>query len=280
MNALVSRDWLNARRNDPALRLIDLRVAADGGKASYLEGHIPGAVYSDYAGDGWRQRIGNVPGLLPDAAHRAALFARLGITPETHVVLIPAGTSANDLGASARAYWTLKVSGHERVSILDGGTRGWRTAGLPLETEDRTGTGAPFYPIRDNFALRKLAAEVALRAGNGEATLIDARSAPYFAGLEKASEAKAAGHIPGAVSLDYALTFETQTGSLHPQVALSALFAKVPEGPVISYCNTGHSAALNWFILSELLGRADVSLYDGSMTDWTQDETRPVATGA
>ena len=59
---------------------------------------------------------------------------------------------------------------------------------------------------------------------------------------------------------------------------LDTLLASVPKGPVISYCNTGHTAALNWFVLSEVFGRPDVTLYDGSMTDWTQDETRPVAT--
>ena len=61
---------------------------------------------------------------------------------------------------------------------------------------------------------------------------------------------------------------------------LAALFGHVPKGPAISYCNTGHTAALNWFVLSEVLGRDEVALYDGSMTEWTQDPERPVATGA
>ena len=39
----------------------------------------------------------------------------------------------------------------------------------------------------------------------------------------------------------------------------------------MSYCNTGHWAATNWFVLSELLGRPDVRLYDGSMVEWTAD---------
>ena len=37
----------------------------------------------------------------------------------------------------------------------------------------------------------------------------------------------------------------------------------MPEKPVINYCNTGHQAATNWFVLSEVLRRPDVSLYDG-----------------
>ncbi len=53
----------------------------------------------------------------------------------------------------------------------------------------------------------------------------------------------------------------------------------MPKGEAISYCNTGHSAAGDWFVLSEVLGRPDVKLYDGSMSEWTQDPERPVETG-
>jgi thiosulfate/3-mercaptopyruvate sulfurtransferase len=53
----------------------------------------------------------------------------------------------------------------------------------------------------------------------------------------------------------------------------------VPEGAVVTYCNTGQLAATGWFVLSEVLGRKDVTMYDGSMSQWTQDETRPVEAG-
>ena len=88
-----------------------------------------------------------------------------------------------------------------------------------------------------------------------------------------------AGHIPGAVSRDYSAAFDTATGRFKPAADLAALFGPVPQGPAISYCNTGHTASLNWFVMSELLEREEVSLYDGSMTDWTQDPERPVAAG-
>jgi thiosulfate/3-mercaptopyruvate sulfurtransferase len=45
----------------------------------------------------------------------------------------------------------------------------------------------------------------------------------------------------------------------------------------VSYCNTGHWASTNWFVLSEMLGRKDVRLYSGSMVEWTADAGRPVA---
>ncbi len=39
--------------------------------------------------------------------------------------------------------------------------------------------------------------------------------------------------------------------------------------PTISFCNTGHWAATNWFVLSELLGHKDVKLYPESVVDWS-----------
>ena len=52
--------------------------------------------------------------------------------------------------------------------------------------------------------------------------------------------------------------------------------ANVPAGPVVSYCNTGHWASTNWFVLSEILGKTDVKLYDGSMQDWSARREMPI----
>jgi thiosulfate/3-mercaptopyruvate sulfurtransferase len=277
VSPLIPADWLAARAGDKSILRLDLRLPADGGQAAYEAAHVPGAVFSDYAADGWRARVGNVPGLLPSEAHLSALFSRLGIAPSLHVVIIPAGTSANDLAAAARAYWTLRHAGHAALSILDGGTAGWIAGGHPVETGWNEPEAMPPYPFVWREELRSDAGSVLAAMEAGSATLLDGRSASYFAGAEKAPEAMRAGHIPGAINSDYAALFDPARHGLKPRDALAAQLSSNPAQPVISYCNTGHTAALNWFVLSEVLGRPGVSLYDGSMTDWTQDEARPVA---
>jgi thiosulfate/3-mercaptopyruvate sulfurtransferase len=57
---------------------------------------------------------------------------------------------------------------------------------------------------------------------------------------------------------------------------LKQVFSEYQNANVISYCNTGHWAANNWFVLSELLGNKNVTLYDGSMVEWTSDISLPV----
>jgi hypothetical protein len=41
------------------------------------------------------------------------------------------------------------------------------------------------------------------------------------------------------------------------------------EATTVSFCNTGHWAATNWFVLSEVLGERNVKLYPESMVDWS-----------
>ena len=98
-----------------------------------------------------------------------------------------------------------------------------------------------------------------------------------FDGKEKAPASKAYGHIPGAINLDSASFYDPVTNRLRPKEQLAKIAASLPAGPVVAYCNTGHWAATDWFVLSAVLGRPDVRLYDGSMVEWTADPHRPVA---
>lgn len=278
---LISPEALLARLGDDNLVIIDTRTAADGGKAEFEAGHIPGAVHTDYAADGWRAKVGNAPGMLPSLSHLAELAGRLGIKPHDDVVLVPAGSSATDLAAAARIYWTLKLIGHGQQAILDGGFKGWASdSARPVETGPSAPKSTQPYPVVMQQRLRSNTDATLVASRSRLATLVDARGPSYFEGSEKAPEATRGGHIPGAVARDYVEAFDTATGKLKSAEDLGRVYAAVPRGPAISYCNTGHSAALNWFVLSEILGRDEVALYDGSMTDWTQDPERPVATGA
>ena len=281
-SGLITPEALGQRLGDSNLVVVDIRSSVDGGgKAAYEAGHVPGAVHSDYAADGWRAKVGNAPGMLPSLEHLAALAGRLGIKPHDDVVIVPAGVSATDFAAAARVYWTLKLIGHGQQAILDGGFKAWSAdPQRPVETGPSAPKSTDPYPVVMQQQLRSNT-DATLVASRGKlATLVDARSTSYFEGREKAAEAARAGHIPGAVSRDYAEAFDPGTGALKPIRDLSALFAGVPNGPAISYCNTGHTAALNWFVMSEVLGREEAALYDGSMTDWTQDPERPVSTEA
>jgi thiosulfate/3-mercaptopyruvate sulfurtransferase len=274
---LVSTVWLKQHLKDPEVVVLDVRSAIDGGGAeAYRAGHIPGAIHSDYDKAGWRVTRNNVPLMLPTVAELEKLIGETGIDEDSHVVIVPAGAHVLDFGAAARVYWTLKVMGHPRVSILDGGFAAWKADAVnPVEIGTHAASPKIFTASPDKTLLASVE-EVEQASQNGRATLIDARPATFFSGKVKHDKALAYGHIPGAHSVDSALLYDPQTNRLKPKDELARAFADVPAGPATSYCNTGHWAATDWFVLSEVLGRKDVKLYPGSMVEWSADARRPV----
>ena len=274
---LVSTGWLKQHLQDADLLVLDVRSAIDGGGAeAFARGHIPGAVHSDYDKAGWRVTRNGVPFMLPTLPELEKLIGETGIDEDTHVVVVPAGVHVTDFGAAARTYWTLKVAGVQNVSILDGGYAAWAGEHNAVETGAVKPSPKIFTATLDK-SLFVDAREVAAIENGGGATLVDARPATFFAGKEKAPAAQAYGHIPGAVNLDSATFYDANSNRLKPRAELAALAATaLPVGPAVTYCNTGHWASTDWFVLSEILGRKDVKLYYGSMVDWTSDASRPL----
>jgi thiosulfate/3-mercaptopyruvate sulfurtransferase len=274
---LVSVQWLKQKLGEPALFVLDIRSAIDGGGAeAYARGHIPGAVHSDYDKAGWRVTRDGVPFMLPTLAQLEKLVGELGIDEDKTVVVVPAGVHQTDFSSAARVYWTLKVAGLNNVSILDGGYAAWTADPAdPVESKPNPASPTIFTATLDRSLLADLK-DVAELAKSGGAVLVDARSAAFFTGKEKA-QAAAYGHIPGAINIDSASFYDAAANRLKPKAELAAIAAAIPAGRVVTYCNTGHWAATDWFVLHELLGRKDVSLYDGSMVEWAADESRDVA---
>jgi len=195
------------------------------------------------------------------------------------VVIVSAGTSVGDFSAAARVYWTFKAAGHGAVSILDGGMTAWAREGRPAEVGPGSRPVPSSYPVSLHAAYRAERATVERAVADDSAVLLDTRSTAYFEGREKSPQALRAGRLPGSLHLDHSGAFDKGALRLKPLAELERMFADVPDKPVMSYCNTGHQAATSWFVLSELLRRPGATLYDGSMSEWTEDPARPVVTG-
>ena len=283
---LVNVPWLldNAGRDD--LVVLDIRNQLDGGsEAVYRAGHIPGAVYSDYLKAGWRTERDGVPGQLPQIETLEALIGELGISNDSHVVVVSAGTSALDMGSATRVYWTFKVLGHDKVSILDGGYRAYSAdTAAPLES----GWVEPLPDIfsaefRPELVADRAAVQAAMQSGG---LLVDNRPSEFYLGKKRHTWAKRAGTIPGAVSLPEAL-FADDRGRFVKADGVADLLQRVgfsgsskpAEDETIMFCNTGHWASLGWFAQSEILGRKNVRVYDGSMVEWSAVSELPVQEG-
>ncbi len=264
---LVDVTWVKANIGTANTVFIDLRS-----KAAYLRGHVPGAVQSSYGGDQWRMRKGDVPGMLPPTDYLEKLIGRLGIDNNTQVILMHGGYSAAETAVATRVYWTFKVLGHNKVSILNGGMGAYlKGKSNPLEKTD-VKPQAKTFKANINQAVLATAKDVKAALDNG-ATLLDSRPTDQYMGINKSGSVARPGTLTGAISVPGRWVTINDKGTFRNIEALKAIykFRNVSANKNrIVFCNTGHWASLGWFVDSELLGNTSSKMYDGSMAEWSR----------
>ncbi len=250
----------------------------DAGHKAYLDSHIPGAVYA-HLDDDLASPVTSDSGRhpLPDPDGFAAFLGRIGWQPG--VILV----AYDNVGGAiaARFWWLMKYFGHDGSAMLDGGIAAWQSAGYQLES--RVVNVKPM-PVVD-FTLRKeLAVSVSELTGkleNDEVLLADARDRKRFAGEVEPID-RVAGHIPGSVNYPYSLNLTTN-GCFKPvdeiRKGMRALTENLESGNLIHMCGSGVTACHNVFA-AELAGISEPKLYVGSWSEWIQDPSRLVNTGA
>lgn len=280
VRTLISPTDLAARLRDPLWRVVDCRFslgAPDRGRADYVRGHIPGAVYAhldaDLAAPVQAGRTGRHP--LPDPEILALTLGAWGIDAGTQVVAYDDGSGA----IAARLWWLLRWLGHEAAAVLDGGWAAWTAAGLP--TDD-----AEARPPRRRFRasprpeLLLSADEAARWATDGRHCLLDAREAVRYRGEAEPID-PVAGHIPGALSAPYADNLGPD-GRWLPAEALArrydALLDDRGAADCAVYCGSGVTAAHDVLAMVHA-GLGEPRLYAGSWSEWITDPARPVARG-
>lgn len=250
--------------------LLDVRWQLGGppGRPQYETGHLPGAVFVDLD-----KELSGPPGgggrhPLPDPADFGAVMRRAGISQDTPVVVYDGGQG----WAAARAWWLLRWTGHPDVRVLDGGLAAWTG---PLSTVTPSPAEGDFTPAPGALPLLD-ADEAAALARDG--LLLDARAAERYRGDVEPID-RVGGHVPGALS---APTTENvaENGCFLPARDLLARFEALgaTQGAEVGvYCGSGVSAAQE--VLALELAGIPAALYAGSWSEWSSDESRPVATG-
>lgn len=262
------------------LRIVDTRFSlADpqSGAVAYAQGHLPGAVHADLnrdLSDLSRPGLGRHP--LPHDEAFARRLGQWGIGPQTQVVVYDAGDGSM---AAARLWWLLKLLGHARVAVLDGGLAAWQAAGLPLVAEVPAPAPLPPYPASFDRDRIVAAGEVLQRLSQPPGWLLDARAGERFRGEVEPLD-PVAGHVPGAVNRPLALNL--RDGRFRPPAELRAELAPLlgPHAPseVVVMCGSGVTAC-HLLLALELAGLPGARVYAGSWSGWVGDSSRPVATG-
>jgi thiosulfate/3-mercaptopyruvate sulfurtransferase len=279
MNPLTSVSWLLEHHRDSDVRLIDARFLLgqpNAGRDAYDAGHVPGAIFLDLEHDLSSPKRSDGRGgrhPLPDPNVLASKLGMLGIGNEHSVIAYDDPSSGQGFYA-AHVWWLLHYLGHDRVGVLDGGVPAWRAAGGTLETDLPIHAQTTFTPrVRPEMLV---SAEDVTARGSG-AILIDSRAAPRYRGEVEPIDVKA-GHIPGAINLDWSASLgpDGRFKSSSEQAERCAGLEDSEE--VLVYCGSGVSACGNLLAL-ELAGISGARLYAGSWSDWISQIDAPIATG-
>jgi thiosulfate/3-mercaptopyruvate sulfurtransferase len=254
--------------------LLDVRWRLGGppGVEAYRRGHLPGAVFVDLDHD-----LAAPPGPegrhpLPDRRTFQDAMRSAGVNQESLVVVYDDA----DATAAARAWWTLRYFGHERVRVLDGGYHAWVEAGRPVTTERPPADPGDFAAMPGRLPVLDADGTAAIAKGG---ILLDARAPERYRGEIEPID-PVAGHIPGAISAPTAGNVGVDGRFLPPDL-LRERFAGLgatDAAEVGAYCGSGVTAAHE--ILALTIAGVPAALYAGSWSNWIADGTRPVATGA
>ncbi|MGE5270435.1 MAG: 3-mercaptopyruvate sulfurtransferase [Thiohalocapsa sp.] len=277
--ALVSTEWLAAHLADPHVRVLDSSYKQPGmtptARQDYDAGHIPGAVFFDI--DDVAEPGTSLPHIVPSPERFAIKMAERGIGNDDRIVVY----DANGLSSAGRAWWLLRLFGHNDVALLDGGLPKWKAEARPLET------AAPQIPprrfsARFNPALLRNKAAILDNIGARREQVVDARAAGRFEGTaEETWPGRRRGHIPGSRNLPFDLVTEPRTKQVKSAEELQHLFtaAGVDLGrPIVASCGSGVTACAVAFA-AHLLGHPGAAVYDGSWSEWGLPDGPPIETG-
>ena len=266
---------LHALREESAagarpLRLLDVRWALDGSKGhpTYLAGHLPGAVYIDLDTElaaPARPEAGRHP--LPAPEDFAATLRRAGVTEDSVVVAYDDSNGA----PAGRLVWMMRALGHP-AAVLNGGLAAWDGE---LETDDvRPEPGD--VPARAWPADRIASAD---EVADGRALVVDARAPERYRGEVEPIDPRA-GHVPGAVNLPFAGNLDDAGRFMDPEELRRRFEAAgvSRDRETIVYCGSGVTATHDLLAL-ESAGFTRLRLFPGSWSQWSADESRPVAVG-
>lgn len=281
ISSLVTSEWLFDHHQRSDVVILDatwtLPAQQRDSQRDFKQSHLPGAQFFDI--DAIADHNTSLPHMLPSTEMFSLCARQLGISSDTHVVVY----DSNQFMASARVWWTFRVFGHEKVSVLNGGMWAWLEGDYPLESGAKLprALGTLKAERQDHLVVTK--DQLITKMGSPSHQLVDARPLDRFKGIApEPRPGLRSGHIPGSRSLFFKALLDQESPTLLPVKTLERVFEGAgidPQRPVTASCGSGVTAAVIALGLYQL-GQDKVAIYDGSWSEWGLDDALPIITEA
>jgi thiosulfate/3-mercaptopyruvate sulfurtransferase len=260
--ALVDTQWLVEHLNDRDLRIVEVDMSRE----THKDARIPGAVFwtiKDLQLADWSINL--------DPNAFGQLMSKSGITKDTTVIAY-----GSYPGTGGWIFWLLKLFGHDRIKILNGGYQKWYAEGRPLAKNFSSFPISEYVPLSPDPNLRVLIDEVRASIDKNDRVLLDVRTLQEYTGehfFDRPPQGnQKSGHIPSAVHIEHLLTLN-EDGTFKSFDELQELYSSqgiTMDKEIFTYCAIGARSAYVWFVLKYLLGYPKVRNYDGSWNQWSQ----------
>lgn len=281
LQPLIDVDTVKSALASGDVTLLDATAGLPGEQTDpdedFLASRLPGARRFDI--ELFSDPEQSLPHMAPAAGRFARLAGELGLTRDSTIVVYDQG----NIASSCRAWWLLRLFGHERVFILDGGMPAWRAAEGELEQGAPSPiVAAQYIPRLTTSLLKGLGDMLTLCASDADDVILDARSAGRFTGAAPEPRAGlSSGHMPGAQNIPFGELLDANRHFLS-KAALKARFEKAGvanlQTPLIATCGSGMTASVI-VVGAVLAGYETVSLYDGSWAEWAATPDAPIVKG-
>src|SRR5690554_183888 len=262
---IVSVAWLQKHLGHPNLVVLNATIPKVTGTDTGLnESQIPSTRFFDLKNK-FSEVSAAFPTTFPSEKQFTAEAQNLGINQNSVLVVY----DEKGVYSSPRAWWLFKAFGLEHVAVLDGGFPAWEEAGFQTEIKhDYTGENGDFE-AKLQPQLMKFFMDVQKESQDKNHLIMDARSENRFKSLEaEPREGLRCGHIPNSVNLPFEKLMNDH-GLLKSEIELKHLFSPfADEDQALTFsCGSGITACV-LALGAELAGYKNLSVYDGSWTEW------------
>ncbi|MDO3387360.1 rhodanese-like domain-containing protein [Gilvimarinus sp. SDUM040013] len=234
---------------------------------NYRRGHIPGAVHVPP-----QMLLCNhppAPGRIAPVEQLIRLFTYLGLTPDTQLVVY----DDEGGGWAGRFIWTLDTISHTKYSYLNGGLHAWLGEEYPV-TADVVDPQSQQVDVEiDSNHLVEIP-DILTGLEDNSIQIWDARGPGEYNGTKVL--AQKAGHIPGAINVEWTELMNRHNGLRIREDAREYLQARGITGdkPIVTHCQSHHRSGFT-YLVGKSLG-FDIKGYHGSWSEWGNHPDTPV----
>ncbi|KDC49127.1 sulfurtransferase [Pseudoalteromonas fuliginea] len=274
MKNLISCQQLQTQLNDPALVIFDAGMLRPGIVGTYIpKAMLPNAKRFDIKNE-LADRSNPLPSTICSEQQFTHVMQNAGVNNNSFIVVYEDG----GLFSAARAWWMFKAMGHHNVKILSGGLKKWLEYGYDVQQSYSEAVSAGDFAASYNCEYFINSQQVLNAIDDPNTLLLDARAYKRFTGEEsEPRKGMRSGHIPNSRSLPFMDLLNK--GEAKPLTEIKAIFNDVVgDAQQLQFsCGSGITACVLALLATEC-GYKNLSVYDGSWSEWGASDSFPIAT--